>query len=134
MRHFRPTFRWRTCVVLAAMLAALPACQHRTAITPAAREASTPPSSDSEPLLPSPRLIVGRVLAVDAERHFAFVDIAEQAPLLALVDGTDLTARTLQLRETAQLRASSYLRGRTLGTRIVSGQPSPGDEVVWRVP
>jgi len=36
--------------------------------------------------------------------------------------------------ETARLRASRYLRGRTLGTKILTGQPAPGDEVVWLAP
>jgi hypothetical protein len=131
MRPFGPLLRF----TLAGAIMALAACQHRTATPrPGELAASPPPAPASAQLSPSPRLIVGRVLAIDAERHFAFVDIAEEAPLLALVDGTDLTARTLELRETAKLRASSYLRGRTLGTRIVSGQPSPGDEVVWRAP
>lgn len=85
-------------------------------------------------LLPSPRLIVGRILAVDAERRFAFVELAADAPAGAATEGADLLTRTLELRETARLHASRHLRGRTLGTRIVSGQPSPGDEVVWLAP
>jgi hypothetical protein len=87
-----------------------------------------------EPLTPSPRLIVGRIIAVDAGRGFAFVELAADPPRAALADGTELIARTLELRETARLHASSYARGRTLGTRIVSGQPAPGDEVVWLAP
>ena len=30
-----------------------------------------------------------------------------------------------------QTRVGTVLRGRTLGTRIVSGRPEVGDEVVW---
>jgi hypothetical protein len=38
------------------------------------------------------------------------------------------------LRETGRVRASRYVRGRTLGTTLVAGQPSLGDEVVWLAP
>jgi uncharacterized protein YceK len=85
-------------------------------------------------LLPSPRLIVGRVVAVDLPQRFAFVELAADAPSAALVAGTELRARTLELRETGRIQVSPYLRGRTLGTKIVGGQPSPGDEVVWLAP
>lgn len=85
-------------------------------------------------MAPSPRLIVGRVLAIDPQRQFAIVDVGSDAPAAALVDGVELTSRTLDLRETAQLRVSRYVRGHTLGTMVISGQPSPGDEVVWLAP
>ena len=85
-------------------------------------------------LLPSHNLLVGRVLAVDAARGFAFVDLATDAPAAALAGDTELVARTDTLRETARLRASRYVRGRTLGAKIVSGQPAPGDEVVFPAP
>lgn len=87
-----------------------------------------------EILAPSPRLIVGRIIAVDAERRFAFVELAPDAPATALVDGTEMSARTPELRATGKLRASRYVRGPTLGTTIIEGQPTPGDEVVWLAP
>jgi hypothetical protein len=100
---------------------------------------TAPPSPTTSPstaatLQPSPNRLVGRILAVDLARGFAFIDLASEPPPAALVDGTELIARTLDLRETARLRVSRYVRGRTLGTTIVSGQPSPGDEVVFRAP
>lgn len=85
-------------------------------------------------LLPSLRLIVGRVIAVDEAQHLAFVELVSDAPKGALIEGTDLFVRTLALRETGRLQASAYVRGRTLGTKIMAGQPSPGDEVVWLAP
>jgi hypothetical protein len=85
-------------------------------------------------LLPSPRLIIGRIIAVDQTQGFAIVEVATDAPKAGLVAGTELIARTLELRETAQLQVSPYLRARTLGAKIVAGQPSPGDEVVWLAP
>lgn len=93
-----------------------------------------PPPRDPLPagaLLPSQNLLVGRIIAVDAKRGFAFIELSHSAPPAALVEGTALVARTDDLRETARLGASRYTRGRTLGARILSGQPSPGDEVVW---
>jgi hypothetical protein len=77
---------------------------------------------------------VGRVIAVEVPPGFAFVQLANDAPPAALADGTELITRTLDLGETARLRASRHLKGRTLGTKIVAGQPSPGDEVVWLAP
>ena len=88
----------------------------------------------ADALAPSPRLIVGRILATDAAQGLAFVDVAAGAPAAALEDGAELMARTLDLRETGRLRTSRYLRGRTLGAKIAAGQPAPGDEVVWVAP
>jgi hypothetical protein len=85
-------------------------------------------------LIPSPRLIVGRVIAIDAERSFAFVELSPDAPPGATAEGMELIARTLELQETARLHASRYVRGRMLGTNIVAGRPSTGDEVVWLAP
>ncbi len=104
----------------------------------AARNAE-PAANQTEPLppgalLPSRNLLVGRVLAVDLARRFAIVDLASDAPGAALADGAELLARTDALRETARLRASRYVRERTLGATIISGQPSPGDEVVFPAP
>lgn len=83
---------------------------------------------------PSPRLIIGRVIAVDPERAYAFVELASDAPRVATTAETELIVRTLNLRESGRVRASRTLRGRTLGTRILSGKPAPGDEVVWLAP
>lgn len=95
------------------------------------------PRSDAPPpptLRPSPNHLVGRVLAVEAVRGFAFIELTREPPAAALSDGALLLARTEDLRETARLRTSRYVRGRTLGATIVSGQPSPGDEVVIDLP
>jgi hypothetical protein len=100
----------------------------------ALRDPATP-SAPREPLTPSPRLVVGRIIAVDAERGFAVVELAGDAPPAALAEGGELLARSFdELRETARLIASRYLRGRTLGTSVKTGRPSPGDEVVWIAP
>ncbi len=85
-------------------------------------------------LVPSPRLIVGRVIAVDAARRHAIVELGGDAPAAAATEGAELMTRTEDLRETARLRASRQLRGRILGATVASGQPAQGDEVVWLAP
>ncbi len=105
-------------------------CGH---VAPAGEAAGSKPTQLT-PLQPSPNRLVGRILAVDAAHGLAFVDLAVAPPAAALADGAPLVARTDDLRETARLRASRYLRGRTLGANIVSGQPAPGDEVVFHQP
>ncbi|MEO7347031.1 MAG: hypothetical protein ABIZ49_08405 [Opitutaceae bacterium] len=114
----------------AVLFAGLSACS--SASKPAKTIAPSPLSSTS--LAPSPHLIVGRVLAVDVALGSAIIDLASDAPPAALVEAVELLTRTLDLRSTGRLRTSRYLRGRTLGTTILSGEPSPGDEVVWLAP
>ena len=82
----------------------------------------------------SPNKIVGRILAIDATRGFAFVTLTAAAPAAALVAGAALIVRSDDLTETGYLRASRYTRGRTLGAQIISGQPTLGDEVVFHAP
>ena len=112
------------------------ACRHLPApdhSSPGGSNAATGPLPTGA-LLPSQNLLVGRVHAVDAARGFAMVELDSAAPAAALADGAEMVARTDDLRETARLRVSRYVRGRTLGTKIVSGQPAPGNEVVWPTP
>lgn len=97
-------------------------------------QASALPVLGADALVPSSRLIVGRIIAVDPARGFAFVELVTDAPGAALIAGTQLIARTLDLRPTGKIEVSRYVRGRTLGTKVVGGQPSPGDEVVWLAP
>lgn len=104
-------------------------------IAPPGQPAPPPPAAaPAEPLAPSPRLVVGRVLALDAARGYAFVEMVSDAPRAALAPGTLLVARGPDLTPTATLRTSAHLRGRTLGTRVATGAPRPGDEVVWEAP
>ena len=118
------------------------ACGHLAPLTPTRHPSSNgaappppapaPPSPDA--LSPSPHPLVGRVLAVDAAQGFAFVALTAAPPAAALTEGALLVSRADDLGETARLRASRYLRGRTLGAKIISGQPRPGDEVVLAPP
>ena len=79
----------------------------------------------------SPHKIVGRIVAVDPARGFAFVSLTAKTPAAALADGGELIVRSDDLSETGRLRSSRYTRGRTLGAQIISGQPKIGDEVVF---
>jgi hypothetical protein len=96
--------------------------------TAPAPKTATPPATE---LAPSPNLYVGRILAIDLERHFAFVALTPSAPPIALQPDIVLLARNAELRTTAHLRTSHQLRGRTLGVLIISGQPTVGEEVVF---
>jgi hypothetical protein len=123
--------RFLTWLASIAVVPFLPGCSYWTPNT----SAKSPPTIlTAGALLPSPRLIIGRVTAIDETRRLAFVELMADAPKGALVNGTELSSRTLALSDSGRLQVSPYLRGRTLGTKIVSGQPSPGDEVVWLAP
>lgn len=116
-------------LVLLGLLPTATGCRWRGRAAPPARPAST-----IEPLAPSPRLILGRILAVDIAQGFAHVELAADAPAAALAEGTELTARSDDLRATGRLKASRYVRGRILGASVVQGRPEAGDEVVWLAP
>jgi hypothetical protein len=131
LAHARGYSFFETAVASLAGVALLTGCGF-FASTPSSKPESTVLSAGA--LLPSPRLIVGRVIAVDEAQRLAFVELASDAPKGALIEGTELSVRTLALQDTGRLQASAYVRGRTLGTKIVAGQPSPGDEVVWLAP
>jgi hypothetical protein len=122
--------RTATALLSLAMLFSM-ACSHSA--LPRLKPAALPLAT-TELLSPSPRLIVGQVIAVDRERGFAFVELARDAPVAAAVPDTELLTRNDDLQETARLQVSRHLRGRTLGTTITSGNPVSGDEVVWLAP
>ena len=118
-------------LTLLAVIYFVPGCSTATT-TPASRSAAAAailPPADALTL--SPHKIVGRIVAVDTARGFAFVSLATTTPAAALVEGGELIVRSDDLRETGRVRTSRYNRGRTLGTQIISGQPKLGDEVVF---
>lgn len=123
-----------------AMLLSLAGCYYLTPLPepppapPAPKVAKPEPPPSAEALRLSPRRLVGRILAIDAARRFAFVALASDPPAAALVEGAELVVRTDELEETGRLRASRYTQPRTLGAEIIRGQPSPGDEVVYQAP
>jgi hypothetical protein len=118
-------------LTLLAVIYFVPGCSTATT-TPASRSAAAAallPPTDALTL--SPHKIVGRIVAVDTARGFAFVSLTTTTPAAALVEGGELIVRSDDLRETGRVRTSRYTRGRTLGTQIISGQPKLGDEVVF---
>lgn len=105
----------------------------RTAPRLTADEAAIPTSSPVvASILTSPRRLVGRVIAVDSIRGFAFVELNSSAP--SFTPDEEFIARTDNLRETARLRATRHLRGRTIGFRMLDNIPGIGDEVVTTAP
>ncbi len=90
------------------------------------------PSADakSDALTPSPFVVVGHVLAFDPSTANVIIDVAPYAVLPLGFDGLNMLARTDDLQPTAKLQASAYLRGHTLGARLLAGRPNIGDEVV----
>jgi len=82
------------------------------------------------PVSPSPFAVVGHVLDVDATTGNVIIDVGPYTVLPADFAGKIMLARTEDLRPTAKLEASSYLRGHMLGARLLAGRPGIGDEVV----
>jgi len=80
--------------------------------------------------VPGPVQVVGRVTAVDLRTLAVVVEIAPYAVIPPAFGSRILISRKDDLQPTARLKASPYLRGRTLGTRLLAGQPQVGDEVV----
>lgn len=96
---------------------------------------SPAPGTARADLAPSPRIIAGAILTIDAGLGLAFVEPNPAAPAPALAAGSILISRRPEtLTETGRLEVSRHRRARTLGTRIIAGQPAAGDEVVWVVP
>ena len=119
-------------LTLLAVIYFVPGCSTATTTPQASRSAAAAamlPPADALSL--SPHKIVGRIVAVDTARGFAFVSLTTTTPAAALVEGGELIVRSDDLRETGRVRTSRYTRGRTLGTQIISGQPKLGDEVVF---
>lgn len=88
-------------------------------------------SADANRVAPGPSQVVGRVIAVDYRALTAIIELGPYTVMPARFDGRVMLSRTNDLQPTARLEASRYLRGRTLGARIVTGRPRIDDEVVF---
>lgn len=121
-------------LMLLATVCFVGACGQMTPSIPTSHSVVATPPPTGDVLQASPYRLVGRILAIDAPRGFAFIDLTAGPPVTALTEGAELIARTDDLRETARLRASRFVRDRTFGTTILTGRPAPGDEVVIHVP
>jgi hypothetical protein len=97
---------------------------------PSAQGGDSSASSNHARTLPGPVQIVGRVIAVDLRTLSVIIELAPYAAIPTDFNGRVLISRQDDLRPTAQLQASPYLRGRTLGARLLAGQPELGNEVV----
>ncbi len=98
----------------------------------ATRTGSKPPASAKPAaVIPSPFAVVGHVLDVDASTGNVIIDVAPYAVMPADFSGKIMLTRTeADLRPTAKLEASPYLRGHILGAHLLAGRPNIGDEVV----
>lgn len=126
-------FRTASLPTLLAVLLGGAGCAHPTSPTPA--NSGGAPATEPRPipatLALSQQALVGRIISCDPSQGFAVVELVNEAPAEAVADGAVLVVRSLDLRETARVRASRYLKGKMLGTNIVSGRPAVGDEVVF---
>jgi hypothetical protein len=75
--------------------------------------------------------VLGRVIAIDSRTLFVMIEVAPHAVVPANFNDRILISRLDDLRPTARLQASGYLRGRILGARSLAGRPQVGDEVVF---
>jgi hypothetical protein len=87
--------------------------------------------SQSARTIPGPVQVAGRVAAVDLRSLTVIVELAPYTAMPGNFNGSTLIARRDDLKPTARLQASPYLRGRTFGARLLAGQPQVGDEVVF---
>ena len=78
----------------------------------------------------SSSLVVGRVIAIEPSSKSVLVEVRAFTVLPPDFATRILISRTDDLRPTARLQSSSYLRGRILGTRLIAGAPHVGDEVM----
>lgn len=78
----------------------------------------------------SSALVMGRIIVIDLASKSVLVEVGSFTVLPPDFATRILISRTDELRPTARLQSSSYLRGRILGTRLIAGSPQVGDEVV----
>lgn len=88
-------------------------------------------ASEAPATVPGPVHVVGRIIAVDARALSVMIELGPYTVLPRKVDGRILVSRLDDLRPTARLQASPYVRGRILGARMLAGRPNVGDEVVF---
>ncbi|MBC8040712.1 MAG: hypothetical protein H7Y06_09230 [Opitutaceae bacterium] len=102
-----------------------------TTSSAAEKDKSAATTAPVGPVTPGPVQILGRVIAVDQRTLSVIVQLGPYAELPFDFTTRQLIARRDDLQPTARLQSSSYLRGRTLGTRLIAGKPQIGDEVVF---
>lgn len=115
-------------LALCSLLAA--GCSSRGKSSSKGGAANEPSPHGSTQTVPGPVQVVGRIIAVDLRSLAVIIELAPFANPPADFNGRILISRMDDLRPTARLQASPYLRGRTLGARLLAGQPQVGDEVV----
>lgn len=112
-------------LVLGCLLLAGCATRTKTKASPPAKAAI---------IAPSPFVVVGHVISVDMATRNVIIDVAPFTVLPLGFSGRIMLARSEDLRPTAKLQASPYLRGHILGASLLAGHPHEGDEVVFPPP
>jgi hypothetical protein len=99
--------------------------------SPRGRTPQSPPRTPAAELPGAPlHPVIGRILHVDLSNATAVVELAPGPRSAPFFPGDALIARRLDtLAPTARLRVAPYQSGRMLGVYLVSGTPSPQDEV-----
>jgi len=123
----RPSLALALCALL------LAGCATRGSKSPASDGTPSKPkeSADSGRTIPGPVQVLGRVIAVDLRTLSVVIDLAPYVEIPFDFATRQLITRRDDLQPTARLQSSPYLRGRTLGARLIAGQPQVGDEVVF---
>ena len=107
-------------------------CSTRGAKPAAAHTGATPAQPvQTARMVPGPVQVVGRIIAIDMRSLTVVVELASHVVMPPDYSGRILISRRDDLQPTARLQASPYLRGRTLGTRLLAGKPQINDEVVF---
>ena len=83
-------------------------------------------SGSDDPLRATAEQVVGTVTYVDPAGGIVLIEM--RSPSIRLVP--ELVTQNEALIETGRIEPTRFQRGRTLGTRILSGIPNVGDEVV----
>jgi len=125
-----PAVRRAFLLALTCLLAA--GCSTRGS-KPAAKGGEPSPAAPAQPArtVPAPVQVVGRIIAIDLRSLTVVVELGPYVTLPTDYASRVLISRHDDLQPTARLQATSYLRGRTLGTRLVAGKPQLNDEVVF---
>jgi hypothetical protein len=98
---------------------------------PKGGDSAVAPSAATEHTVPGPVQVVGRVISLDLRSLTVVIELSPFAVLPPDFNGRILISRQDDLRPTARLQASAYLRGRILGARLLAGKSQIGDEVVF---
>ena len=122
----------RRAFILALCSLLIAGCSTRGAKPAAAKSGATPAQpAETTRTVPGPVQVAGRIIAIDMRSLTVVVELAPYLSIPPDFARRILISRHDDLQPTARLQATPYLRGRTLGTRLLAGKPQMNDEVVF---